>query len=156
MTAQLSYGFPRVDPRTQRAIVGVVSDVKYASLWSEAGPTFYLVQDQAGVGRLSIVVATDLADPSELIPTIRAEVDKTDARLAFTIEQVPAVVASTLTRQKLGMTLMLLFGGVALVLAAIGIYGVIAFASAERLSEVATRMALGATPSRGASSRPWA
>jgi putative ABC transport system permease protein len=58
---------------------------------------------------------------------------------------VTEVVAATLTRQKLGTTLMLLFGTMALLLAAIGIYGMIAYSSAERHSEVATRMALGAT-----------
>jgi putative ABC transport system permease protein len=68
-----------------------------------------------------------------------------DPQLAFTVEPVTEVVAATLTRQKLGTTLMLLFGTVALLLAAIGIYGMIAYSSAERHSEVATRMALGAT-----------
>ena len=68
-----------------------------------------------------------------------------DSQLAFTVEPVTEVVAATLTRQKLGTTLMLLFGAVALLLAAIGIYGMIAYSSAERHSEVATRMALGAT-----------
>jgi ABC-type antimicrobial peptide transport system permease subunit len=147
----LSFGFPRVDPATQRAIVGVVGDVKYASLWSSAEPAFYLVQDQAwNLGetfRLVIVVATDVGDLRELIPAIRAEVRKMEPQLAFTVEPVTALVASTLTRQKLGMTLMLLFGAMALLLAAIGIYGMIAYASAERHSEVATRMALGATRS---------
>jgi ABC-type antimicrobial peptide transport system permease subunit len=68
-----------------------------------------------------------------------------DPQLAFTIEPVTDVVAATLTRQKLGTTLMLLFGTIAVLLAAIGIYGMIAYASAERHTEVATRMALGAT-----------
>src|SRR5205807_7282753 len=58
---------------------------------------------------------------------------------------VTELIAATLTRQKLGTTLMLLFGGIALLLSAIGIYGMIAYASAERHGEVATRLALGAT-----------
>jgi hypothetical protein len=119
----------------------------YASLWNEPEPAFYVVPDQIGqlLGALSfsVVGSTRLADPNGLIPAICAAVREMDPLLPFTIEDMSVLVASTLTRQKLGMTLMLLFGLMALVLAAVGIYGVIAYASAERRSEVATRMALG-------------
>jgi putative ABC transport system permease protein len=146
LTAQVSFGFPNVNPATKRAIVGVVNDVKYGSLWSSAEPAFYLVEDQIPLAsRLNVVVATNVSDPRVVIPAVRAEVQKMNPQLAFTVEPVTEVVAATLSRQKLGTTLMLLFGAMALVLAAIGIYGMIAYSSAERHSEVATRMALGAT-----------
>jgi putative ABC transport system permease protein len=146
LTAQMSFGFPSVNPATKRAIVGVVNDVKYGSLWSSAEPAFYLVDTQAGnANRLNVVVATNFIDPRVVIPEVRAEVYKMDPQLAFTVEPVTEVVAATLTRQKLGTTLMLLFGAMALLLAAIGIYGMIAYSSGERHSEVATRMALGAS-----------
>jgi putative ABC transport system permease protein len=146
LTAQISLGLGRVDPATSRAIVGVVDDVKYGSLWSSADPAFYLVDNQSGnTFRLHVVVATNLIDPRMAIPEVRAQVNMMDPQLAFTVEPVTEVVASTLTRQKLGTTLMLVFGMVALLLAAIGIYGIIAYSSADRYSEIATRMALGAT-----------
>jgi ABC-type antimicrobial peptide transport system permease subunit len=147
LTARFAFGFPRVVRASERPIVGVVNDVKYASLWSSAEPVFYLVADQAwgGMFRLNVVVSTDLGDPRAAIADVRAEVRKMDPQLAFTVRPVADVVASTLTRQKLGTTLMLLFGAMAVLLAAIGIYGMIAYASADRHGEVATRMALGAT-----------
>jgi putative ABC transport system permease protein len=146
-TAQISFGFPTINPRTRRAVVGVVSEVKYASLRSEPEPAFYVVQEQLPIFHMSIAIATDLRDPGAAIGAVRAAVNKADPLLAFEVESVEAIVASTLSRQRLGMTLMLVFGAMAVTLAAIGIYGVIAYASAERRSELATRMALGASSS---------
>ena len=56
------------------------------------------------------------------------------------------VVGGTLRRQELGMALMLIFGGIAVVLAAVGIYGVVSYAGSLRCEEMATRLALGASP----------
>jgi putative ABC transport system permease protein len=144
---QISFGFPTINPRTRRAVIGVVSDVKYASLQGDPEPAFYVVQDQFPTLRMSVAIATTLADPRAATETIRSAINKADPLLAFEIEPVEALMASTLSRQKLGMTLMLVFGVMAVTLAAIGIYGVIAYASAERSREFATRMALGASSS---------
>jgi len=65
---------------------------------------------------------------------------------AVDFELASEVVGSTIRRQQLGMTLMLIFGAVAVLLAAVGIYGVVAYAGAQRRDEMATRLALGASP----------
>ena len=147
LKGQLSFGFPTIPPQTPRAVVGVVSDVRYASLTADSEPAFYVLADQSPMLQMSVAIATSLADPRVAADAVRAEISKADPLLAFEVEPVEALVASTLSRQKLGMTLMLVFGAMAVTLAAIGIYGVIAYASAERSREFATRMALGASSS---------
>ncbi len=66
--------------------------------------------------------------------------------MALDFELASDVVGGTLRRQELGMTLMLIFGGIAIVLAAVGIYGVVSYAGSLRREEMATRLALGASP----------
>ena len=147
LKGQITFGFPTIQPQTPRAVVGVVSDVRYASLTADSEPAFYVVADQSPMLQMSVAIATSLTDPRVAADAVRAEISKADPLLAFEVEPVETLVASTRSRQRLGMTLMLVFGAMAVTLAAIGIYGVIAYASAERSREFATRMALGASSS---------
>jgi ABC-type antimicrobial peptide transport system permease subunit len=91
------------------------------------------------------VVSTPDKPAETLIPQIRNALKAFDPSLAATFTTYETVVGGTLARQQLGMTLMLVFGATALALAAIGLYGVIAYASAQRRGEIATRIALGAS-----------
>src|SRR2546430_7451260 len=86
------------------------------------------------------------SDAGAVERAIRTEVRKLNPTMAVEFELASDVVGGTLRRQELGMTLMLIFGGIAIVLAAVGIYGVVSYAGLLRRDEMATRLALGASP----------
>jgi putative ABC transport system permease protein len=139
-------GYPAPNPRNEVVVVGVVDDVRQKSVRDEAEPAFYSSLAQVPVRRQTMVVASSLSDAARLESAIRDEVRRLDPQIAVEFERVADLVSGTIRRQQLGMTLMLIFGVVAVLLAAVGIYGVVAYAVSERRGEMATRLALGATP----------
>ena len=143
---QFSAGYPAPDPRNEVTIVGVIDDVRQKSLADPAEPAFYSSLTQIPFRRATAVVSMSQSDPGAVEQAIRAEVRKLNPTMALDFELASDVVAGTLRRQELGMALMLIFGGMAIVLAAVGIYGVVSYAGSLRRDEMATRLALGASP----------
>ena len=143
---QFAAGYPNPDTSNMFTIVGVVDDIRQESVEREAQPAFYTSLTQAPIRRLTMIVATSLNDPAPLMDAIRATVRKADPQIAVEFELVKDLVGATISRQQLGMTLMLNFGAVAVLLAAVGIYGVVAYSVSQRRDEMATRLALGSSP----------
>src|SRR5690348_3691378 len=143
---QFSAGYPAPDPKNEVTVVGVIGDVRQKSLADPGEPTFYQPLTQFPLRRVTAVVAMSQSDPTAIEGAIRAEVRKINPTMALDFELASDVVGGTLRRQELGMTLMLVFGGIAIVLAAVGIYGVVSYAGSLRRDEMATRLALGASP----------
>jgi putative ABC transport system permease protein len=139
-----------------REIVGVVGSVRNGGLANDPGAIMYMPQAQEpdalnammqGSGAMAWVVRTSVA-PESVSGAVQGIVRQTTGVPVTQVRGMDDIVSVSISRQRLNMLLMTIFGIAALVLAAIGIYGLMAYSVQQRAQEIGIRLALGAEPKK--------